>query len=463
VHVRTASGYPSLKRYGSTATGLLIAVSALAVTALSLATPAAAAPTCVTSGQTVTCTYTFTGGEQSLALPAGVTSVSATAIGAAGGNGTQDFSSNIAVGGSGATASATLSVSSGQTLYIEVAGAPTTTGCYPGTACVGGFNGGGSSHFGGGGGGASDVRTVSSSSAGTVASRLIVAAGGGGGGEGFDSAGGRGGDAGTAGANAAPDAGTAGGTAGGAGTPTAGGAGGSTSGGAGGAGQGGAGGGNTGGGGGAGLFGGGGGGNLQLAGGGLTGAGGAGGGSSYAPGGTTGLSSAAASVVLVYTLPVTAPDAPTGVSAVLAQQHATVSWTAPASNHGAAITAYHAWALQDPTKTCAITVPVAGVLPTTCVINGLHYATAYTFVVSATNTAGASASSIASNQVTVQAAPVTPKPTPSVTPAAVVPAATTNALAATGANASRPLLLGVGLVGLGAAALMLAASRRRTR
>ena len=73
--------------------------------------------------------------------------------------------------------SATLSVTPGQTLYVNVGGNGTTD-----APVRGGLNGGGntvgSPYGGGGGGGASDVRTVS----GDLASRLLVAGGGGGGG-----------------------------------------------------------------------------------------------------------------------------------------------------------------------------------------------------------------------------------------------------------------------------------------
>jgi hypothetical protein len=243
---------------------------------------------CSTADNTVTCTYTATGAEQSFVVPTGVTSLSVVAVGAPGASSFEDFSGHTALGGRGGTASADLAVTPGTELFIEVGGLASNPGsCYPLAQCVGGFNGGGSSHFGGGGGGASDVRTVSNVAAGTLESRLLVAAGGGGGGEGFDSFGGDGGDAGQAGHAAAGNQNVSGSPGGGAGTPSAGGSPGGA------LGSGGAGGGDTGGGGGGGLYGGGGGANLGLdptppdyP---LLGAGGGGGGSSYAPGGTTGL------------------------------------------------------------------------------------------------------------------------------------------------------------------------------
>ena len=148
------------------------------------------------------------------------------------------------------------------------------------------------------------------------------------------------------------------------------------------------------GGGGGGLFGGGGGGKDQAG----AGAGGGGGGSSLAPGGTLGTSTAAASVTISYTLP-SAPDAPTNVTASLAGQNATVSWTAPANTHGAALTAYTVSTVQTPVLTCTVTVPVAGVLPTSCAVTGLAADIAYTFTVTASNSAGTSPASAVSAEV----------------------------------------------------------------
>lgn len=154
----------------------------LAVAAVGLGVPAAAgaAPlpaACSQSGSVVTCTYGYTGGEQSFTVPAGITTVAATVIGAAG-------SPNSAgePGGAGAEVTGTLGgLTSGHTLYVEV-GQTVDTAALPKTARVSAFNGGGAGVgvFSGAGGGASDVRTVSSSTTGSLASRLIVAGGGGG-------------------------------------------------------------------------------------------------------------------------------------------------------------------------------------------------------------------------------------------------------------------------------------------
>lgn len=281
-----------------------------------VATAATAAPLpagCTQARQSVTCTYSSTGTEQTSTVPAGSTSAQVTAIGAVGGAGFYgpNDAAVSAPGGRGAQVTGTLAgLTPGATLYVEVGGVG-----IPGIGGIGqpapSFNGGGASgadpsnNRGGGGGGASDVRTTTRSEASSLSSRRLVAAGGGGGGgTATNQAPVPGGDAGAAGG---------GGTMGGRpGTATGGGAGGSP--GSGGnpgspgtTGHGGMGGLFFGGGGGGGLFGGGGGG----AGAGTTVAGGGGGGSSLVPtGGTQGLSSTAASVTITYS---TAPTVPSRV------------------------------------------------------------------------------------------------------------------------------------------------------
>ena len=275
------SGRLMLARVRGRGLGLLAATAGLlGVSVIAFVGSAAAAlPSgCSEVGSTVTCTFASTGSEQAFAVPEGVGSVQVVAVGAAGG--TSVFGG--AAGGRGAVVDGDLTGTSGQTLYVEVGGAPGSSGCATGQVCQGGFNGGGSTpYFGAGGGGASDVRTVSSSDAGTLASRLLVAAGGGGAGDnsGRCSPGGAGGDAGASGSNG-PSCGLTGGTGGEAGTPP-GGAGGVPGGGPGGLGVGGSAG--TGGGGGGGLYGGGGGGNSNAGGGNFGAAGGGGGGASLVP------------------------------------------------------------------------------------------------------------------------------------------------------------------------------------
>ena len=195
---------------------VLASAAALAVAAV--AAPAGASPlspgaTHVKFG-TVTATYFYNAAQQTFTVPAGVTAVTISAIGAAGESvGTGD-------GGFGASVFSTVGVIPGQTLYVEVGG----------TGAVGGFNGGAAgAGLAGDGGGASDVRTISRTLAGTLASRLVVA--GGGGGAGLDgscaTSAGDGGDAGIIGADGA-DCTTVGsrGRGGGPGTDIAGGSGG---------------------------------------------------------------------------------------------------------------------------------------------------------------------------------------------------------------------------------------------
>lgn len=273
----------------------------------------AASGDCSQAGRTVTCTFTYTGSQQTLTVPAGVASVQIAAVGAPGGG---------TVGGLGGTASATVPVTSGEILYVEVGGA--------GTTMAGGFNGGGGLGSGpvssgeGGGGGASDVRTV----AGSLGSRLVVAAGGGGGGGVGNNVGSfpRGGAAdanGDAGRDSSGDAndkgggpgiaGTTGGTHGAGGAADSGGTQGSDGGdgnpGVGGSGGGGNGG--KGGGGGGGYVGGGGGGGGGESVGHQAGGGGGGGGSCYALGPVAcgADQSGIPSVTITYTLPdTTAPS-----------------------------------------------------------------------------------------------------------------------------------------------------------
>jgi hypothetical protein len=170
----------------------LVAAMAAILIAYS-ASPAHAAGTCTTTARTTTCTYGPTGAEDTFLVPDGVSEVQIVAIGAPGAVGLN--SSPVPRAGRGAQVSGDLPVTPGQTLYVNVGGAPTfsntpTRSCvqrdHTFIACAGGFNGGGSSQWGGGGGGASDVRTLSRSGdqVESLHSRLIVAAGGGGSGGG---------------------------------------------------------------------------------------------------------------------------------------------------------------------------------------------------------------------------------------------------------------------------------------
>ncbi|HEX6688985.1 MAG TPA: glycine-rich protein [Solirubrobacterales bacterium] len=250
----------------------MAAVSAVCAAILALAWAAAPA-------QAVTQTFTYTGAEQTFVVPVGVSKLQVVVIGGSGG---------ASEGSAGAAdqVSATLDVTPGQTLYVEVGG----RGENGAGGGAGGFNGGGNGGAGGGpvaagGGGASDIRTAPRSGGLSPDTRLVVAGGGGGGGgTGPETGAGAGGAAGSVGGTS-----LGGNGGGGAGTAIAGGLGGagvSENGGEGQLGSGGGGGsscgeGGGGGGGGGGFYGGGGGGPGCVS----TAGGGGGGGSSLVPAG----------------------------------------------------------------------------------------------------------------------------------------------------------------------------------
>lgn len=87
----------------------------------------------------------------------------------------------------------------------------------------------------------------------------------------------------------------------------------------------------------------------------------------------------------------TVPDKPTGVSATAASEEAVVSWTAPTSDGGSAITGYTVTSSGGQTCTTATT---------SCTVAGLTNGTSYTFTVKATNVVGDSVASTASTAVT---------------------------------------------------------------
>jgi hypothetical protein len=80
-----------------------------------------------------------------------------------------------------------------------------------------------------------------------------------------------------------------------------------------------------------------------------------------------------------------APGAPTGVTASAGDTQVTVSWTAPASNGGAAITGYTV--TGSPSGSCTTTGA------TSCTVTGLTDGTPYSFTVTATNESATSAPS----------------------------------------------------------------------
>lgn len=238
--------------------------------------PASSPSSAVMIPTPVTVSFGYTGGEQTWTVPSGVSSVTVTASG--GGGGLWDYNGGGAAG-YGATITATLSVTPGEALTIDVGsegGSVTSTG----VVGAGGWGGSASGGVGGttspgyegaGGGGATSILN------GTT--ELLVAGGGGGAGTG-------GGNGGNGGLNGATGTNAGGGDGGGGATTTGPGAGGGGSyspGGAGSGGYGGSGGGPSGteggSGGGGGFYGGGGSGS------GGGGSGGGGGGSSLVPSG----------------------------------------------------------------------------------------------------------------------------------------------------------------------------------
>jgi hypothetical protein len=95
----------------------------------------------------------------------------------------------------------------------------------------------------------------------------------------------------------------------------------------------------------------------------------------------------------------TAPGAPTKVSATAGNASATITWKAPSSNGGAAITGY----VIKPSTGPAVKVGDV----THATVTGLSNGTTYAFTVSAVNSAGTGPNSAASNSVTPKATSVT--------------------------------------------------------
>ena len=95
-----------------------------------------------------------------------------------------------------------------------------------------------------------------------------------------------------------------------------------------------------------------------------------------------------------------APGAPTGVSASAGDGQATVSFAAPASNGGAAITSYSVMASAGGAQASGSASPIT--------VTGLTDGTSYTFTVTATNGVGTGPASSASSAVTPVGVPGAP-------------------------------------------------------
>jgi hypothetical protein len=156
--------FPGVRRAVPAVAGL-----ALLVAVLPAGRASAASGGCTTSGNQVTCIFTFPQSPQTWTVPAGVSQATFSLYGAEGG-----MSSTGVAGGLGAAVTATLPVTAGTVLQLNLGQAGGTSS----GATIGG--GGAAGPAAGGGGGATDVRTPAADGTYPLANRLLVAGGGGG-------------------------------------------------------------------------------------------------------------------------------------------------------------------------------------------------------------------------------------------------------------------------------------------
>ena len=113
----------------------------------------------------------------------------------------------------------------------------------------------------------------------------------------------------------------------------------------------------------------------------------------------------AASAAITPSATATAPGAPTGVGGTAGDASVALSWTAPASDGGSAITGYRVTPFIGATAQTAV---LTGSAATTFTVTGLTNGTAYTFRVAAINAVGTGADSAASAAITPAAAATAP-------------------------------------------------------
>ena len=136
------------------------------------------------SGFSVCYQFTYSGADQTIAIPAGITSVDVRSFGAAGGGANLSWYTGQGGGAGGGYAKATVAVSGAPTLTIVVGqgGLPTSTA----SAYGGGGPGGGSTQANTVGGGGGGMSAIFNSAAKTAGAALVVSGGGGGASPGAD-------------------------------------------------------------------------------------------------------------------------------------------------------------------------------------------------------------------------------------------------------------------------------------